>query len=421
MQYTFSKKANQKVEKDMKVICQEIKKRIPNVLSIIFSGGFSRGEGAVKIENGRVYPYNDYDILVVSREKLSKDKADKFSVEISRKLGYNGISLFYPLKKEEQKMKENFYIDLKCSTPKELKKLLPRLRTYELKNSSRILYGGDLRHLIPDYNLKEIPLSEGAKLLLDRMSQMVEYYSTKGKYDKEFLIYIIQQAYAACCTSLLLLSGKYQIGYTKNMEIFKKYYKKDFPELSERLENLDKKIEQFTKWKLKPGKLPKNIEEEWFIARRNILEVSKYFLEKFLNKDISNLDELSKAISGMRKEFYSPYIRSIIKNRTNIEIGILTNLFLPLVSFLFKYKYHQRLKKFGIKKLGIFLENSPDLIIFSSLIFIIGSISEKGIDREVLNKGRNLLNKAYPSGGKEWEDVSMEYANAYVAFFLQEL
>jgi len=420
MKYTSSKKADKKIEQDMRTISIEILKKIKKVESIILTGGFARGEGAVKIEKGKIFPYNDYDIQVIAREKISKEEIDKISTEISRKLGYRGIINFYPFKKESQKAKENFYIDLKCNTPKDLKKMLPRIRTYELKNYSRVLYGKDLRYLIPDYKINDIPLSEGAKLLLDRMSQMIEYYSTEGKYEKEFLTYIIQQAYAACCTSLLLLNKKYQIGYKKSVEIFKRNYKKDSPELCKKIPNLDKKIEEFINWKLNPKKPQKNVKKEWFLAKKNILEVSFFFFSKFLNKEIKNIDELTKAILAMRKKFYSPYIRNIIKNKIGIDIKKFSFLLIPIVSILFKFKYSQRLKELKTKKFLLF-SKSPELVIFSSLIYLIGSIGERRIDYKLLKKSQNLLKKVYPSKGKNWEEISLDYANAYIAFFLQKI
>lgn len=417
---SIGEKADKKIREDLRLICEEIKKE-HHIKSIILGGGFSRGEGPVKLVNGKLIPFNDYDIYVISEEKVSKEEVDELSNRISNKLGYKGIQNFYPFKKEEQKMQNNFYIDLKWVSPQELKKLFPRIRNYELRNFSKILYGEDIRGTIPNYSIEEIPLSEGAKLLLDRMSQMVEYYSTDGKYDKEFLTYIIQQAYAACCTSLLMFSRKYQIGYKKAMKIFKETYKGDFPELYGKIQGLDKKIEQFIEWKLNPEKIPKNIEQEWFIAKKSIIEVSKYFFSKFLKKDIKNLDELSMGIIGMRERFYAPYIKSQLKNSLGINFGKLNLVFLPFTSLVFKYRYYLRLKKIGIKKPGILFSKSPELLIFGALPYLIGSIGEKGIDSELLKKGQEILKEIYPSKGKNWEEISLDYANAYIAFFLQKL
>ena len=424
MKYTVSKEADKKIGSDMKFIVGELRKRIPEVISIILTGGFSRGEGPIKKIKGKFYPYNDYDIQVISKKKLDKVEVDKIASDISKELGYGGINwIFYPFKKENQKMMDNFYLDLKCDTPEDLKKLLPRIRSYELRNESRILWGEDLRSLIPGFDLNEVPLSDSAKLLLDRMSQMIEYYSIEKKHDLEFVNYVIQQAYAACSTSLLSLSGKYKVGYTRAMKILKENYKKDFPELYKKVPDLANKIEEFINWKKDPKRLPnKNVEEEWFIARRNILEVSKFFFSKFLKRKISNDEELAKAILNMEKEFYSPYIRIILKNKTGVDFGSFSRIFVPGVGFILKKKYSKRLKEMRIKDKTSLFGKSPDLIIFSSLIYLFSSISEGNkIDDKKLLKGKKILEEVYPVEGRNWEEASIDYANAYIAFFMQKL
>ena len=44
MKYTPSEYGNKKVETDMKIIVNELKK-VPKIVSIILTGGFGRGEG----------------------------------------------------------------------------------------------------------------------------------------------------------------------------------------------------------------------------------------------------------------------------------------------------------------------------------------------------------------------------------------
>mgnify|MGYP001605522056 CR=1 FL=1 len=146
-----------------------------------------------------------------------------------------------------------------------------------------------------------------------------------------------------------------------------------------------------------------------------------YFFSRFLNKKISNLSELSDAILGMRKRFYLPYIRSIVKSRTGMDIWETGILFLPFVSLILKYNYYKRLKKINSGKLSLFLGKSPDLVIFASVVYILGSISEKGIDEELLGKGKNMLGRVYKIKGRDWESISLDYANAYISFFLQKI
>lgn len=420
MKYTISEKADIMVDNDMKVIVEEIRKKIPEVLSIVLTGSFSRGEGPVKEIDGKYFPYNDYDISVITLKKFNKNKIDKISIELSKKLGYKGIGYFYKFKKEEQKMKENFYVDLKVDTVNDLRKLLPRIRNYELKNESMLLWGRDYRKIIPDFELIEVPLTDAAKLILDRLSQLVQYYSIDNKHDDEFLTYIIQQAYSACCTSLLMLNKNYNVGYGRAMKIFKECYKIDFNELYKKIPDLDEKIEKYVNWKKNPIKLPfENVEKEWFIAKKNLIEVAKYFFGRFLNKQIKDNDILSDSILNMKNEFYGPYLKLIIKSKTNINIDY--RFLLPLVSIVLKYKYYRRLKNVGINDIKVLFGRFPDLVIFASLIYIASSIKDGMVNKRELDKGVKLLSKIYPVNGKDWEEISLDYGNAYIAFFMQKL
>jgi len=417
------KLVNKEIERHLKIICNVILSEIPNVRSIVLTGGFSRGEGPVKVKDKKIFPYNDYDIEVITDKPINGKVIDEVAIKAAKKIGLRGIEYFYSFKKEEQTLDHFFYVDLKCISIKQLKKLMPRLRYYELKNSSKVLYGEDLRRLIPEYKISDIPFSEPAKILLDRMSQMMEYYSTEKKYDEEVLTYFIQQAYAACCTALLMLSRRYKPGYEYCMKTFFKSYKKDFPELYEKVPKLHYHIKKFITWKIKPDKLPADSEKAWFECQREIFEVAKYFFSKFLNKKIKSLDNLSKAIKNMSKEYYLPYMRAFLKNKFEIKSNLINGIALALLPWFFKLKYYLRLKEMKITYPRVFFnKSSPDLIIFASVPYLLLAINkDKIVNKEKLKKGINLLKKVYPVKGKNWEEISLDYANAYISFFLQKI
>src|SRR3989344_4532712 len=227
MKFTQNKQINEKIESQLNIVCKEILNNV-NAKSIILAGSFGYGEGPVKIKKEKIYSFNDYDIYAITEKPISSEKIDEIASKAANKIGYKGINYFYNFKKEEQTLEKNFYIDLKCITLKQLRNLPPRLKYYNLKESTQTLYGEDLTHLAPKFQLDEIPLSEPAKLLLDRMSQLVEYYS-----------------------------------------------------LEKKLPDLHLKINKYVKWKLNPQKLPYNsVEEEFRTCTKSIYEVSKYFFSK---------------------------------------------------------------------------------------------------------------------------------------------
>lgn len=403
---------NFEIDKHMKKIVEIILKKV-SPFSILLGGSFARGEGCVKMRGKKIFPYNDYDIYVITEKPVSENVKKILERETSEIIGYEGISILTDFKKQKQIAEKNFYVDLKFLLKKDLWKVLPRLRNYELK-TARLLYGKDATKIIKKIDLKDVPLSEGVKLLLDRMSQLSYYYSQKG-YDAEFLTYIVQQAYAACLTALLLLSGKYETGYIKNMQNFLKTYRKDFPRLAKKLPNLDKKIGKFIEWRILPTKLPENPEKAWFECRQDILEVTKYFLSVFLKKRIDSIEELSESILKMAVPYYLPYLRSKFNGFAKATI--------PLLNIYFKFIYFAGLKR---KSVRVFFNlHSPDMIIFSVVPYVLFGIEKDGKEnQEMVKKATNILNKIYPikkKVAKKWEELSLEYAEAYFAFYLQKI
>lgn len=420
MKFTVKgKKVDSEIKKQLDIVCKEILANLKNVRSIILAGSFAYGQGPVKVKKGKVYPYNDYDIYVVTDYKVKDEKVDELATKTANSLGLVGISYFNDFKKEFQKLEKNFYVDLKCLTTSDLKKLLPRSRFYSLKRASMILYGEDIRFLIPDYKLSDIPLSEPAKFLLDRMSQLIEYYSTKKNYDPEILTYLIQQAYAACMSSLLFLSQNYKTSYYNSMKVLLKTYKKDFPSLYKKLSDLPLRIKKFIEWRLDPAKIPvKDIEKAWLIAANDIYEVSKYFFEKWLGKEIKDLDDLVRQITAMSCKFYKPYIKAKFKLP-----GFLIDLLFPVMACYLKYKYFIRVKQMTNRSYYrvFFNLRSPDAYIFAAVPLLMLAVTKQGIDNEKLEKAVKILRKVYPVTGKNWEEISLDYANAYINFFLQKI
>ncbi len=411
--------ANSQVSNQLSLIVDEVKKSIPGVKSIILGGSFGYGEGPVKIIDGRAYPYNDYDIYAIVNDKLTDQEIDGIATEAAKRIGQKGISYFYNFKKEEQKFDRNFYVDLKCLSEKALTKLLPRLRYYKFKENTQILYGEDLRYLVPDFPLSAIPLSEAAMLLCYRMSQLVEYYSTKGEHCNEFLTYIIQQAYTACCTALLLLTGKYKAKYSDSADVLVKTYQFDFPELYGRLPDLSCRVKQLIDWRLDPAQLFfEDVAQRWFVCANDITTVSMVFFSKFLNRKIVTIDDLSKGISSMFTKLYFPYLNNKLK------LGLLPYAAIPLLNLFFKYKYFVRIRELIGKRLyKVFLNwHSPDIIIFSLIPYILNSLKEGNVeDDETIDKALRLLRKIYPVRHESWEELTLDYSNAYISFFLQRI
>lgn len=414
---------DKEIQKQLDIVSEEINKDIKDVKSIIIYGGFGRGEGSVKKVKGKYYPANDFDVYVVTEKKANGVLLDNIARRVAQRLGSKGIE-FNKFDKNWS-FDDNFYLDLKCLTLDELKKLVPMIRYYELKNASNIFYGSEVRNLIPDYKIEDIPLGEGFRILFNRMTHLVEYFSTEGKHNDVVLSFFCVKAYIDSCTSLLLLNKKYSSSYKKRMEDFYECYKNDFPELYKKLPDLHEKVKKYTLWKLNyNGKTPeKDVKKFWFQTRKDFLEVVKFYISRFTNKKIETLDDLSNAIINLKKEQYLPYSKFFLKNSFNIRSNLAALLISKLIPLRFKQLYFQKLlkeKKFHPRIL--LNKSSPDLIIFGSVPYILFALNEDfTINRENFEKGLKTLNKVYPTKARTWEQLSQDYADAYVLFYLMKI
>ncbi len=411
------------VQKQLDIVSEEINKNIKDVKSIIIYGGFGRGEGSVKKVNDKYYPANDFDVYVITEKKADGDLLDNIARKVAKRLGSKGIE-FNKFDKNWS-FEDNFYLDLKCLTLNELKKLVPMVRYYELRNSSNIFYGEEVRNLIPDYKTDDIPLGEGFRFLFNRMTHLVEYFSTEGKHNDIVLSFFCVKAYIDSCTALLLLNKKYSPFYKKRMEDFYECYKTDFPDLYKKLPDLHEKIKKYTLWKLNfNGELPeKDVVKFWMQTRKDFLEVVKYFISRFTKKEIKNTDDLSKAVVNLGKEQYLPYSKFYLKNEFGIKSNKLAFIASKLIPYRFKQLYFKRLIKERKFYPRILLnKRSPDTIIFGAAPYILFALNEDlTLNKENFDKGFETLRKVYPTKAKTWEELSQDYADAYVLFYLMKI
>lgn len=432
MKYTvLGSEVNDKIQDIVDIAVDEIRKNVPGVLSIILGGGFGKGEGSVEVKDGEVIPVNDFDAYIITEDKvddrLLNDTANKATARLNLK--NKGLE-FYEF---NRKLYANtFYLDLKAIPVYKLKDLPPMTRYYELKNASSVVYGQDYRHLMPDYDFKDIPLAEGFRVIFNRMAHLVEYFSTDyltgkitpGEY--KGLRYIAHtKAFIACGEGLLTLNRKFVPTYSGRAEAFKKCYKRDFPELYEKLPKLADKVEKATNFKLKS-----NFEkqEEPFEILQDIAlhigEVGKFFVSKFADVNIENYHQLSQVVyRKVWPNYFGPYARWFLKHKTGINFGN----YLPayLAKQYMTWVYYLRLKNFRNINHKEVLRNiaSPDITMYAALPELIYSLNpDKTINRNMLERAAKLTHKVFPTNlnisndYKLWDHVALQFSNAYVLF-----
>ena len=212
-----SDKHDQRIDADLQLIVQESQK-IPKanmLVALVLLGGYGRGEGTPLEKDGKAMPFNDYDLIAVTRNclpnvlKQLKFQIHKLAERLTQKIGVP--------------------IDLYLHTERTLKRAEFSLLNYELKNGHIVIWGKkDILSLMPDYIPEEMPLVEGTRLMLNRGRLLLdnkrvhalEMPSSKDEVVR-FIKYIwkMHLAFGDCA---LMASNMYNLYYSKKRESIKK-------------------------------------------------------------------------------------------------------------------------------------------------------------------------------------------------------
>lgn len=283
-----NKKINHEIANQLSIIVDEILKYKDElgIVSIVLLGGFGREEGSIIFRNGRVEPLNDYDVNIVVEKhfpffnNLPPLDVNKIINVISDNIK-NKIDISH--------------VDM-GAIPYSILPTLPNIiANYEIKYGGKILWGEDVLKKMPNYDPKEIILSDGITLLFNRFNCLINGFPPANLNRKEHSIVQLVKPLHACCESLLLLSGDYHYSYEERNKRFKKIFPEIFPELYKRIPQLIEYVDKAIKFKLHPDydmfpdheKLWKNTVDMYF-------EVFKYYMNAYYKLNTLDLDIIIK-------------------------------------------------------------------------------------------------------------------------------
>ncbi|WP_313567194.1 hypothetical protein, partial [Empedobacter sp.] len=199
---------NRRLESDIKIIRNSVLQRLSQIDAIILCGGYGRGEGSWIIDKStkKVYPYNDYDLYIVTDMKPSSRKISEIENEISKKVGLK-------------------WIDIDTITKKKLTNLKPSIKNIDLKYASKIIYGDkNILKEIPDINPSNISTLDIEILYFTRLWTFMGSLSETGFTDlnieeARFFKNQMAKALLACVDVLLLQNNQYDTSYIKRLKI----------------------------------------------------------------------------------------------------------------------------------------------------------------------------------------------------------
>jgi hypothetical protein len=194
-----NEKIDSEVQRILNAAVREICKAV-DVIAIILTGSFGRGEGTFVSKNNSFALSSDFEICVVAPGIKNRETCKKLTEKLSKQLCAD-ISVAWVTPERIAKNKNGNATFGRSH---------PSILTYELKSGSKILYGQD----VLSQNLTDptkIPLWEGLRLLFNRMAEsLVEQPSL------DFQLYAekwINKTLLACGDFLLLDKKLYHYSY----------------------------------------------------------------------------------------------------------------------------------------------------------------------------------------------------------------
>jgi hypothetical protein len=392
MGYTKSKKADEKIRKDLEIVTKRIVQELKPI-SVILFGGLGKGEGS--LHEGKLF--NDMDIYVITKKKVSEKKLEEVGIIASKEIGVGGKE-FIESSDEIYDANEFFHVDLRCIKYSDIPKLKKTTRAFEIKHSSQILYGEDIR---PKINVKkeDLHLSEGIRHLFNKscfLLMTIDERRLKGKFlkdEKKYLIYHCVKTFLGCAEALLLAKKDDAPTYCGRNELFKKYYS-EFPELV-------KKVDFATKFKLDlKFEEIKDPLKFWKEARDFLDFTLKYISENNLKIEFGDRkDLLEKLYKKLPLIYFEPYIPCN-------KITFPSQYFLNLLYF----------KRSGYWK-TLLSWRDPGIRIFFPAYLLLFSLE----DPSLLPEAEKYLNKLAKVKSNSWADMRRGTLNAYGEYYSQKL
>lgn len=338
---------------------EAVLKDLTDTVALVLMGGFSRGEGSVVKEAGRVVPLGDYDLLAITRRPHPVGTR-LMAARLAPSFGIDHIDLGM------------FWYGLLPFVGK-------RIYWYELKFGSRLLFGdGRVLRRIPIRGASEIDPYEGLRLMFNRLQGMLRDFDPRFLAEppplslRRRLVFESIKGVLACGDALLILRGMYHYSYRQRLLNLKRLASRSPRSLKFNGELL-RDFEEATRLKLQPAFADSDcFPRVWFAARDHLLDAIRHCWEAYSGHTADGSASFPHVFlrnSAFKLLDYLMYSRSAI-----VESGLSRALFR--------------------------LDVSPSDVIRAALYSLASSVRPNGIDEEALNEALRLAAHMAPHARK---------------------
>jgi len=377
MEYTVSKEADKKIEKDIDILKQIILKKI-QPRAIVMFGGFGHKGGSFRKIKERIIPLNDYDMYIIINEKVKEQEIKELEEGCSRAIGRGGKEIVHDFN-EKYDINKFFHVDLHFVEFKKLRNLYPTQRTYDLKTSLVVFGEKNILENIPQV---KIPKSDAIRLLFNK----VDHFAIAEGNSKIIKSIYAVKGFTDLCSALLIFEGKYVSSYQEREKILRSL---NVPE------ELKKLVKAATKAKIYNGYSVKNVDEFFEKSKKWVEWTLKRILKGYLKIQSDEWKEICKIAY---KKLPYIYFNDYLKNK-----------------YLFLGQYYLNIKFFlegtrNKENLIRVLLKWRDSGLIIALALLLYSFNEKEVSKRYLGK---LTGKTFP--------LRERILKLYSLYYLQKL
>ena len=221
-----SDRLEQRIDNDMARIREAALEAVgaENLTALVLGGGYGRGEGGVYLVDGEERPYNDYDFFVVV----------PFTPRARRRWVMQRLQML----RHDLEPQCGIHVDFSPPMPvSKLPDYPQELMFLEAKQGHVVVYGpNDVFAALPDYDESQVPLEEGARLLMNRgvglwmAIDLLDRGGPGNQEEYEFCVRNLYKALMAMGDVILFLRNAYHVSYQKRWDCFTTLDISDLPE-----------------------------------------------------------------------------------------------------------------------------------------------------------------------------------------------
>lgn len=273
-----------RIERDLDHIRAAVVAGDPHLRSLVLTGGFARGEGAML--HGE--PQNDYDLIAVRGWGRPKVAYERLRSRLEQELG--------------------LHIDLAPVAAWRLRFAAPSIFWYETAQRNRLLWGKDMMGKVPRRDVKDLDRGEGLRLLTNRAAGLLLATGHSDAHERRLQA---AKGLLAAADVHMIAQGLFPPSQTERRGLWRRMSQSG--SLTPEMEAIDPWVEWGYRYKVTPADAPeKDPGVAWKTAADALLEALPVAMA---HAGVDSLEAYRKKDTWVARAYYAVHARNLATAR----------------------------------------------------------------------------------------------------------